>query len=121
MEDFAALTQNVFALINIFVGDAPIEARPYEWDDPNEPKVALAYRTTCPHCSQLIEFKVVDLRDGMIFCAECKKGKAEWELKNNQYLWELSHPVVPLEQIPAMPHLKELLLEPIAAGLMEAP
>ena len=115
-------TPEYFALIRILVDDQEIEARPYEWENDAEgnPIAAVAYRTTCPFCSQLTEFKKADLRDNMIFCTECRRGEVEWQMKNNRLLWEKSEASLPA--VPGVPASQPMMiLEPIAAGLMEAP
>jgi hypothetical protein len=108
------LTPEHFALIMVDIGGVTVEARPYEWDYDGDgnPIVAMAYRTTCPHCSQLIEFNVHDLHDMMFYCNECNKGKDMWTQKNNEMLINKSYDDEPIIFD---------LIEPIKSGLMEMP
>ncbi len=116
MEEFD-MTPEPFMLIKINIDGVEIEARPHEWkhDDGGNPIAAVAYRTTCPHCSQLVEFRADDLRDMAIYCTECGRGKDKWDVKNDAMLMEKSYP-------DSDPGLRSgELIEPIMAGLMEMP
>lgn len=70
-----------YQLISVMVGDTEIDARPVEWvelehngegyDLEGEPLKPIAYQTTCPHCAQLISFKVEDIKEGKVICPTC--------------------------------------------------
>lgn len=96
-----------FNLITVIVGKTPVEARPSDWkkDDEGYALDPLAYRTTCPHCSQLLSFKAEDVVNELVYCTNCGAGKDRWDAS-----FRIQRKVV-----------EEPFQDPIAAGLMTAP
>ena len=69
-----------FDLVPIIFDDTSLQCRPILWDDNDIP---IQYMTTCPKCSQLIQFFVKDTYDDHYYCPNCGWGKETYEQYKN--------------------------------------
>lgn len=75
MNDFDERT--VFDLLNIIIADEEMAARPVEftYDDEENVTGVVAYETTCPRCSELVQFdidRIMEGDDGQLYVQGCK-------------------------------------------------
>jgi len=140
-------TPTAFALIDIMVDNIGVDARPIEWNEPDEdgtghgksgnPIIPTRYLSVCPHCGQSFEFNASDI---LVFndqkCVGCSSCDVGWVVRAAQAPREIhaqAHDGAPQSEVETEIEVEELavfyetepeseppLEEPCAAKTVEA-
>lgn len=75
---------NIVGLQEISIAGVDTHARPYEWDDPNNPTMIISMHTTCPKCSQRLVISdsegnlIKHKNKNYVYCPNCDYGRDEF-------------------------------------------
>ena len=76
--------QGPYDLINIVVNGSDTQARPTAWEGDFNSLRPVRFQTTCPKCSQLIDFGINDINDNVVICKICIGGIEEKSKESQQ-------------------------------------